>query len=323
MSNLIEIIYKTKDFSVISYRKFLAFLSGLNEYSTKNLGIKLENASRYFLLFLAFVFFATLPPYLFFLLSDSNDTVIEEDYNPERIKIPSVAVNNSFLAFRVSDSSDIQPISSHDFLLFSWIKLANLPEIDERTIIFRKYNPRNINLPGYGLSLIRVKGGEIRMSLYWKDAEGNGGWFALDRFNVPPKEWFLVAFSFVEKKYAGVHIVQANDNDGVSVKRMGGIKVSSKNLPSSKGLLEFGAGGNGFFKGRIGAGGAFILKKLDKNLFEILKEQFVKPLELTKELTKAKILYWTPDGREELSPFKRNLRVTRTGQFKKRDKVEK
>lgn len=323
MSNLIEIILKIKEFTLSLYEKLKDSYNKVNELSTKNLGIKLENAYRYLLLFLAFMFFAALPPYFLFVISDSNDEVVEEDYNLERIRIPSIGIPESSLALRVSDSSDIEPISTHDFLLYSWVKIANLPKIDKRTIIFRKYNPRNLSLPGYGLSLIRVKGGEIRMSLYWKDSSGEGGWYALDKFYVPPKEWFLVSLSLINKKYVGVHLIQSNDYDTVNVKRMGGIEVDNEKLPSSEGLLEFGARGNGFFKGRIGAGGAFILQKLDKNLVEILKEQFANPLKLTKELTKAKMLYWTKDGREDLSPFKRNLRVTKNHQFKKRDKGEK
>lgn len=282
-------------------------------------GSPVTSILRYSLLFLAFLLFASIPPILLFWISDSDSNTVEDLVTSERKNLPSVLIPSNTVSLRISNSENLEPFPNSDFLLFAWIKLVQLPSDNERIILFRKYNPRNINLPGYALSLIRVKGGDIRLSLYWKNEKGLGGWEALDKFNIPPKEWFLVTLSSINNEYAGVHILHHKDNNQMQLSSMGGIKLAEGNLANSIGLLEFGARGNGNFKGRVGPLGVFRLTNLEENFKEILKDQFKNPQLLSSKLNVSEVLLWSSNAREDLSSFKRNMRVTGSGQFRKRD----
>lgn len=213
---------------------------------------------------------------------------------------------NTFLS--VSHADDLQPIAGRDFLLTAWFKLRRLPALDERWIVLSKYDGESKVRNGYALALAR-DGDLVRPELYWRSAEGKGTWLRFSELDIDSKEWFMLAISFRQDSFLGMHAVTpaVDGREAAKVVLLGGYQLNEMAAGSNEPLLV-GSFNVGKFRGMIGPLGIFTPRDLSERLGEILNAAAAAPPAVPDELSLDEVRLWIADGQKDESGTPHSVR---------------
>ncbi len=263
---------------------------------------------RYFALFILFVLFASLPPYLLF--SYHGKKHLEKQKKNDIVQFESVGISESRQSLLVENSEDLQAVANKDFMLYAWFKISKLPEVNQRIILLRKFYTKSKSAPGYAISIFKSPDG-LRAAIYWNNAQTNSVWYNLSHFNIPPQEWFLLALTRLTSNSVGAHLVYKNFENKVIIDRLGGFKHDSLNLGTSLGNLEFGAQRKGIFSGKVGPFGVLRAQKLRKNIDQLLIDLYTNPLKNPSDYKFIETLIWSPNAKDDLGPNQYVIKLSR------------
>jgi hypothetical protein len=106
--------------------------------------------------------------------------------------------------------------------------------------------------------------------VYWRDEHGHGDWYSFAPLQMSQRSWMMVAVSFRESRYLGVHA--ADLSPGAPVQLLGGYDLEDGGLPTNAADLVVGALGSSPFRGRIGPVGVISKAGLSNELVDLLQE---------------------------------------------------
>lgn len=192
-------------------------------------------------------------------------------------------------AVRIEDSPKLTPLTDGDFLFFIWFKLRHPLDKEERVNLMGKYDPESKERIGYGLSLVGGLDG-VRPQVYWQGDAGVGSWHTFAAAPLKPQQWYLLALSFRERKFLGVHIAALGNENKPLV--LGGFSVEGSGLPKTNADLVIGAFGTSYFQGRIGPFGIIQSKSLSDNVSAFTRQLAAEPLTLPETVTAEDVALW-------------------------------
>jgi hypothetical protein len=114
----------------------------------------------------------------------------------------------------------------------------------------------------------------VRPLVYWQDESGKGRWVTFASANIQPKEWYLMAVSFRENRFLGVHIAPIRTE--APIEAVGGYDLEGLN-PSNDSDLVVGSFANGKFKGRLGPFGVIQKTGLSDDLTALIERLRAEP----------------------------------------------
>jgi hypothetical protein len=215
---------------------------------------------------------------------------------------------------RVVAAEDLNPLPGKDFLIGLWIKPHSLPASPQTVPVLSRYSPEVLSKPGYSLSLSR-DGDSMRVTVYWRASSGRGQVFVFSDIPLVPHAWTLLALSFHDQRYLGLHTVSKLP-DGTSIVRLaGGYRVGERVSPDSSADLLAGS-----YRGYQGAiGGLFVIqsKDLTQHLNRTLKNIGRSPRVFPENLSDNTIRFWSDDFVKDRSKYEHRLsRETAAGEVR-------
>lgn len=219
----------------------------------------------------------------------SSSLVAHEDTDGDDVFTEALVVKGPANAARISDAPGLNPQATSDFVFFIWFKLREPLSKEERVYIMGKYDPTSKDRVGYGIALASGPDG-VRPQVYWQAATGRGKWYTFAATPLKPQQWYLLAFSFREHKYLGVHLTPLGSD--AKPKLLGGYTVDSPDLPTSNSDLIVGAFGSSFFKGRVGPFGILQTDAFSKDIGELLTTLAREPLTLPSSIEANEVALW-------------------------------
>ena len=211
---------------------------------------------------------------------------------------PLVTQPNSYV--RIKSNPALHPREGQDFLMTFWIRPKKLPALGEREVIMSKVDTESSSRSGYALALQRETGG-IKPAFYWRDEKGDGTWFTFSEMEIVPRGWLMLAVSFREGRYLGMHGAVVVEQLTPHLKLLGGYELEKTILPRSESSLMIGSFNQGLFRGEIGPLGIFSAGSISERLEPILEEVLRRPEQLPKQLSKDEIKLWSIDGKSDQS----------------------
>lgn len=206
----------------------------------------------------------------------------------------------------VSHSDDLNPMRGSDFIVSAWFKLSRLPQVKEKILLLGKNDANDDPHAGFVLGLSRDSD-TIRPIVYWGDST-HRKWYSFSDISIAAQSWFMLALSFQDDKYLGLHIAMPGESK-TEVKLLGGYEVEDGVVPDSPGAFMIGSWGEGRFRGRIGPFGIFSKPGIGEGLKDVLKSLARRPLEVPDTLSAKHVKLWVPDGLEDRSGLKRSLQM--------------
>ncbi len=200
-----------------------------------------------------------------------------------------------------SAGAALSPVKDKDFLFTGWYKLRRMPADGERVVLARKVETQSEGSPGYALAVVGREHG-LEPAVLWRDGSKLGRWFFFTPVKVEPREWFMLAVSFHEGRFLGLHGVVRHSkirpeeaDETPTVALLGGYDVGELALPDNAVGPTFNPSGQARVFSRLGAYGFFVLPGLKNRLRGFLDEIGSNPTTVPSELEK-RALYWS-DGR--------------------------
>jgi hypothetical protein len=175
------------------------------------------------------------------------------------------------------------------FLLTAWIKLRSELIDGDRAAIISKFDPNTLSKPGYAVALVGGPDG-VRPQVYWQDENGKGKWLSFAATQMQPKEWYLLALSFRDGRYLGLHIRPLKESGKVEI--LGGYDLYGHTIPSPKADLLVGAFGSSKFRGRVGPIGVFSGKEMFSDIPKILKTMAAAPTQVAHQIDTDEVVLW-------------------------------
>lgn len=205
--------------------------------------------------------------------------------------------------FSVKDGDVLNPSLSNDFLLITWVRLNQMPRLGKRTILFSKFDVQGPGRPGYAVALFRDSNG-VRPMVFWQSSKKPGRWLSFAEMRFRPQHWMMLALSFHDHKYLGLHGALIVDGEEPSVELYGGYEFNSTALPDAKSDFRIGSISENSFRGQVGAVLAMQRAELTADLREILSDALRYPLRLPGSVRERDLLFWCLDGTRDLGPGK-------------------
>ncbi|RMG40189.1 MAG: hypothetical protein D6719_11765 [Candidatus Dadabacteria bacterium] len=199
----------------------------------------------------------------------------------------------------INASSYINPDEKNDFLIAGWFNLKTLPREGEQITLLSKVDKGKLVKPGYALKLIGERQG-VRALVYWRDNFGSGGWKPFETVDLVPHHWFMLALSFYQGRYLGLHYRSISDK---SFKLLGGHEFESEVFPAADSNLLIASSG---FRGKIGPFGVFRPHNLEQRLSKLLDEIFSSSLgeeRITAVFNSQEVSFWTTDWKIDQGSF--------------------
>ncbi len=238
-----------------------------------------------------------------YLIDSSQSAAFNRNKGKVFDRSVTVSARGGYL--RVLNHPVLDPSKDRDFLLVSWFSLRRIPEQGERFILVSKYEADSDSRQGYSIALDGDKG-FVRPSIYWRDEKGRGGWFEFASLDIQPEQWLMLAVSFRQSRYLGLHLVSPTESgQHIEPVLLGGYDLSGQNLPLNSSDLLYGASRTRF-PGLLGPIAIFAPDDLSSVLSRTLKELGARPLELPASLKGENVL-WLHDTREDLSKFRHKI----------------
>jgi hypothetical protein len=130
----------------------------------------------------------------------------------------------------------------------------------------------------------------VRPQVYWQDQDGKGKWLTFAATQMAPKEWYLLALSFRDSRYLGLHIRPLDQAGKVEV--LGGYDLDGYTVPAPKADLLVGAFGGSKFRGRVGPIGVFRGKEMFSDVPKVLKTIAANPLQVPHQFDPEEVVLW-------------------------------
>lgn len=211
---------------------------------------------------------------------------------------PLVSQPNSFL--KINASRSLLPQEGKDFIFLLWVRPKKLPAPGERVVIMSKVDNESASRSGYALALQRETTG-VKPFFYWRDRKGDGTWLSFSEIELVPRAWLMLALSFREARYLGMHGAVVVEQLKPELKLLGGYELEKRIFPSSESNLLVGSHGNGIFRGEIGPIGIFSADSFTDRLESLFNSALVKPEEVPADLSSEEVMLWTIDGKNDSS----------------------
>lgn len=246
-------------------------------------------------LFLLLVFLVTLAVSLallrfFFFPGIDNIFYKKISYNFDNAKkIKSERIH-------LNESSDLNPTLGEDFLVYGWFKLNKLPADGEKFVLFSKYDTDKKNIPGYALSIER-RGKSVVPLVYFNDELNQGRWFRFANIDIVQRVWFMVALSFSDDHYLGLHVASEHTLVDQVIQLAGGYKFENIITPVSNSDLLVGGYGQYAFNGAVGVFGVFSGENILKD-YNGLYMNFIYNREKIPDILEKSVRYWSVDVKE-------------------------
>lgn len=182
-----------------------------------------------------------------------------------------VSLKNRLKQRVIRDSEGISPMTGEDFLLFVWVKLSRLPAPHSRAVAVVKFDAEEVMRPGFAIALARKEDG-LRPEVYWKGNSLRGGWYSFPEVHYAPRDWTLLALSYRDDRFLGLHAVARNPGHEPRVIMLGGHVVDGSAPPRVQVPIDVGAvNGGSSFRGDIGPIGIVAGHRLAEYLPSLLK----------------------------------------------------
>jgi len=216
----------------------------------------------------------------------------------------ALVVTSAGTALRVGHGPALNPGGSGDFLLYIWFKLRKPLTDGERAVFVAKYDPSSKTRPGYSLALVGEPDG-VRPHVYWQNEQQQGRWYPFASTQVHAREWYLLALSFRDARYLGVHLM--SHQGGKKPELLGGYDLEPSVVPNNQADLLVGGFGASKFRGRIGPFGIIRREDMTEDLASFVVQMAKAPGELPSEVEQSEIvLQATP--KEDQGPLKQSIR---------------
>ena len=251
---------------------------------------------------LSFVIAFSLPVFLFFravnyFWGERDSVVSSVDIFPAAVRL---AGQGSYA--RINYSPALSPVEGNGFLLSGWFKLTQLPAIGQRVILLSKLNPDSRNAEGYAIGITRDPIG-FRPIVYWRSAEGNGGWYLFSKFALRPRTWFNLSLSFRGGNLLGLHGISDIEDQSHGVELLGGYELESKTYPTNASALVLGAYGQNPFRGFIGPLALFSGQEIGADIHGIVKRLMRKPEQVPDLVNEKSVVLRGYVGTDLVSPL--------------------
>lgn len=217
--------------------------------------------------------------------------------------VARVSANGQGLVIR--HAGHLIPPIKDDFLLVSWFKLADFPSSDALQPLISKIDLRDLDKPGFSLSLKR-DGNLLRPSIYWKSQKA-GQSYDFAPSDIVPGRWFMLSVSFLQGRYLGLHVGHVEVGEKPIIKLLGGYDFLK--FPRNTRPWVFGSGGAGF-RGEMGPVLVVSGKRIGKNLPALLSESASRPGELPRSLGASYLKLLVRGAEGDLSKYKQSLKLT-------------
>jgi len=245
----------------------------------------------------------------FWVPRGSSSLVVQENPDGDDVFTEALVVKGPANAIRIADAPGLNPQATSDFIFFLWFKLREPLGKEERVYIMGKYDPTSKDRVGYGIALAGGPDG-VRPQVYWQAATGQGKWYTFAAAQLKPQQWYLLAFSFRDHKYLGVHLNPLGSD--AKPKLLGGYTVDSPDLPTSTADLVVGAFGSTFFKGRIGPLGILQTNAFSEDIGGLLQTLVDEPLKLPSAVSAQEVALWA-SPRKDRGPQALKIMNARSG----------
>lgn len=149
---------------------------------------------------------------------------------PQKADVPAELERSSFQ--KISSSDTIDPSNDSIFLVSTRVRFLKLPEVGQRERLFYKYSVDEKPYAGWALALRRWPG-SVRPEVYWRDAQGNGGWFAFGDVEIDEGVWYTFTFVVEGARALSLYVNEANKKSTFS-QYVGGVSIDQVALPASK-----------------------------------------------------------------------------------------
>ncbi len=212
-----------------------------------------------------------------------------------------IGVGSAF--YSVNDGVALNPSSSDDFLLITWFKLQQMPRLGKRTILLSKFDEESPGRPGYAIALFRDSNG-VRPMIFWQSSERGGRWLSFAEMRFRSQHWLMLALSFHDQKYLGLHGTLVVKGEQSVVELLGGYEFDEPTLPDAETSFRIGSVSENSFRGQIGAVTVLRRERLTDDLRDILEDAVKSPLELPGAVSKGEVQFWSLDGAKDLGPLK-------------------
>lgn len=211
-------------------------------------------------------------------------------------------VNRSGQYLSIPNHFSLEPQLDKDFFLVTWMKLRSIPDSKDRSIFLLKYDGEAKARPGYGLAL-SGDGQTVHPEVYWRDEQGRGGWLTFPDIPVISDVWCMLALSFREGRYLGLHSA-LGIGEKPEVKLLGGYDLQGMSLPKSSNEMLIGAPQHSSFSGELGPVGIFSKPRLSASLIDLVKAFSRSPGELPTYIDKEDVGIWMGSGQIDEGPNK-------------------
>jgi hypothetical protein len=244
------------------------------------------------------------------LVSKNSSLAFEpEDNGRDTIVADALVVANGGTALRVAHNPALNPGGAGDFLFYIWFKLRKPPAQGERVVFVAKYDPESKARPGYSIALVGGPDG-VRPNVYWQNEQEQGRWYPFASTQLSAKEWYLLAVSFRDARYLGVHLIP--HKGGKKPEVLGGYDLESQAIPDTNADLVVGAFGVSKFRGRIGPFGIIRREAMTKDVAAFVAEMSNVPGSLPYAVSSSEaVLAASPQ--EDRGALKLSIRPSGTG----------
>ncbi len=279
-----------------------------------------EKDRNYFALLIALFAVAFLIPILFItsFFSGSRSTLPTQESEVDAFFSHATSISAAPSFLRVKKSAHLSPIVGEDFLLTVWFRLKKFPQPGEQVGFIAKIDASDRSRRGYTIGLTREER-DLRPFVTWRNAEGEGRYQLFSEVALLPRQWYMLALSFVDDSFLGIHLGHIEGEGEIVLEPLGGYEMEEDIRPDSDSDLVLGAQRNGRFRGLLGPFGVFSGEDLGENLEGTLREMLEHPLSLPESIEMEHVLLWSVDGVQDLSENKLELKRVGTG---KRSKVK-
>ncbi len=269
--------------------------------------------SPWFLCSLVLLFAVSFSLPLFFTFK-ARDVFVGSSPTPEGDSFfPAyVGINTPGQHLEVQAEDALSPRSGRDLLISGWFKLSRTPQVLDKILLFSKVDGQADSAAGYIVGLSRDSD-TIRPIVYWGDGT-NGKWYSFSDIGAAVQGWFMLALSFQEGKYLGLHLGLPVPGQRPEIRLLGGYEVEGRVLAASRAPLRIGAWNEGLFRGRIGPFGVFSPSSMADSLKDVLKSLARDPLSAPPMFATKEVELWVPEAGKDISSYKRTVQFVRADQ---------
>lgn len=209
----------------------------------------------------------------------------------------------------IEGGTDLNPQPGNDYIVSGWFRLSRMPQLKEKVLLLSKVDGQAENSAGFVLGLARDTD-TIRPIVYWGDGDV-GRWYSFSDIGLASQSWFMLALSFQEGKFLGLHLGVPVPNRDTEVRLLGGYEVENGVVPDPVSPLRVGAWNEGRFRGRLGPFGVLSPSSIGDELKDLVKELARNPLTPPPSIAAKDVKIWVAERGKDISGYKRPVQLVR------------